>query len=159
MLAHIKHVLLSLLKVTPAVLATVFLPTKTALSVMFLFWFADLVTGTWASVRVRHEKFTSNGLRRGTAKLIVFMAAVLMADLFGRVLGFDALLAAVFPASVGSVKLVALWVVGHELKSIGENTQAILGSDTNPFTFLARLITGVTTKAVPQESEKDDQQP
>jgi len=158
-MSNVKHILLSLLKVVPQVVATILVPSKVALVAVFIFWLADAITGIWASVHVRHEKFTSNGLRRGTAKLIVFLAAILLADLFGRVLGFDQVLAAVLPVSVGSVKLMAFWIIGHEAKSIGENTTAISGSGANPFTFLAKLITGVTTKVVPQEAPKDDQQP
>lgn len=104
--------------VTLSILA-VFAPIKALIfSVGFLI-FADCFTGIWAAKK-RKEKITSAALRRTVSKMVIYQLALLSGYLV-EVYMIESLL----PIS----KLVAGAIGMVELKSVLENSTAIVGQD------------------------------
>lgn len=105
------NIMLSILAVFAPIKALIF-------SVGFLI-FADCFTGIWAAKK-RNEKITSAALRRTVSKMVIYQLALLSGFLV-EVYMIESLL----PIS----KLVAGAIGMVELKSVLENSTAIVGQD------------------------------
>ncbi len=107
--------LTSLLVASLAILAPLY---ATMATVGFLV-FMDLLSGVWAAYK-RNESITSAGLRRTVSKTIIYLGATICGFLVERYMT---------GASVPVTKIVAGFIGLTELKSILENSNAILGVD------------------------------
>lgn len=96
---------------------------------MFLFVFADLLTGIYAS-RKNHIATSSRRMRKSIAKLLCYLLAILLSFVAERSFG----------AEFGSYKLIGGFVCLVEFLSILENLTTITG---NPiFLKIIELIRG-----------------
>lgn len=107
----------SFLTALVASLFAVFAPIKAALATVIVLVVFDLISGIWASIKMK-TPVTSSGLKRSVVKLAVYEATLCLAFLVHQYLTGDT-----FPAD----KIVAAMIGLVELKSCLENLEIITG--------------------------------
>ena len=108
-------------------LALLLAPIKSALLAALGLVFVDLVLGILAA-RKRGERITSYGLRRTTAKVLCFEAAIVLAFIVEHYM---------MGGMVPLTHVVSGFIGMHELASCYENLQALTGQD------LSALVTKI----------------
>ena len=113
----------------------VFAPIKSAIIVVAILTFADLVLGVIAA-RKRGEPITSSGLKRSIGKILIYQSALCLAFLVEKYLTGE-----IFPAS----KLISALIGLVELKSVLENLDSINGQPVFR-SMVNQLITKIEEK-------------